>query len=210
MSDSLARLQASGVDTLAQRTVEVCLAQGVVKKVQQLASEREALEIEIERSKDREGEIVPKMGDGAEAIQRRDEIVAELEQLYDTMREHTGRITVAAVVSAGEWRQWVDQHPARETGTDSNGWPILSPYDLAVAGGFCNASALIERVGDFVTEWDGEPLGPGQWDWLKAKIAPGDLKSLATNVVRLYEEEGSRPLPKSSAGSSTTASSADS
>lgn len=211
MSDALARLQASGADTLAQATVEVCLAQGVVKEVEKLNGELAGIEFDLARmSGEGEGEAKPKMGSGAGLVSRKEAITAELERLYDVMREHTGRITVSKTIPAGDWRRWADANPARENGRDSNGWPIMSPFDLAVASGYCNASELMARLGDFVTEWQGEALSAGQWEWLEANIYPGELKAIARKVVGLYEGEGAKALPKSSPASSGTASTANS
>lgn len=205
MSESLAKLQASGTDTRPQQVIPVCLAQGVVKKVQVLTEELDNIEVELSRfGEDAEGEAPRKMASGGDLVSRRDEIGAEIERLYDVMREHTGRVTVAATISQGEWRRWADAHPAREDGRDANGWPVLRSYDMVVAGGYCDASALLDRVGDFVTEWDGEPLTSGQWEWLRDNIHPGDLKAVARAAVTLYEGEGAKALPKLSSASSAT------
>jgi hypothetical protein len=205
MSDALARLQASTADMVPQATVETCLAQGVVKRVQALADELSEMQLAAFRDAAEDApsdKPVRKMNQGHDP--RIDEIQAELESLQDVMRAHTGRVTVAATISQGEWRRWADANPAREEGRDSKGRPVVSAYDIGVTGGFCDGTALLARLGDFVTEWNGEPLSPGQWDWLAEKMPMGDQKQAARSVVSFYEVEGAKAVPKSRSVSSTT------
>jgi hypothetical protein len=144
-----------------------------------------------------------KMGQGAEDP-RVAEIQAELESLNDVMLEHTGRVTVAKTISQGDWRRWADANPPREEGRDAKGRPMISAFDIAVTGGSCNGSALLERLGDFVTEWNGEPLSEGQWDWLREQMPAGDQKEAARWVVSFYEVEGAKAAPKLPSGSPAT------
>ena len=198
MSYALSRLQASGVSTRVERTIGVCLAQGVVKQVEVLSAELSDLEFAAFRAADADDKPddapVRKMAQGADP--RIDEIKAELERLSDVMRENTGRLTLANTIPQGDWRRWADDHPARSEGRDENGFPLVDPYDIAVAAGYCHATALLDRLGDFVTEWEGEPLAPGQWEWLRENMHPGDLKAAARRVVEIYEGEGAKALPK--------------
>lgn len=204
MSDSLAKLLASPEATRPARTVPVCLAQGVPVQIGRLVDELEDLEVAAFRaSQDPEAssdQPKRKMAQGQDP--RIDEIKAEVERLNEVMRAHTGYVTVEGTISQGEWRLWADQNPAREIGRDDRGRPNLNAYDISVTGGYCSATALLARVGDFVTKWDGEPLSEGQWEALAAKAHPGDLKAVATAVVNIYEGEGARALPKSSTASS--------
>jgi hypothetical protein len=207
MSDALSRLQASAsaADIVPQATVETCLAQGLVKRVQELAEEKAALALEAFRTEPDDADSdkpVRKMGQGGDP--RIGEIDSELESLQDVMREHTGHVTVAKVISNGDWRRWADANPAREDGRDKRGRPIISAFDIGTTGGFCDGSALLARLGDFVTEWNGEPLSEGQWEWLSEKMPMGDQKVAAQLVVSFYEVEGAKAAPKSRSDSSTT------
>jgi uncharacterized small protein (DUF1192 family) len=200
MSDALAKLLASPDATRPERDVEVCLAQGIPSQISALAQELDELKAESFRSSadDSADKLLRKMGQSV--VPRIGELKAEIERLNVVMREHTGKLTVAKVLTQGDWRRWADANPAREDGRDGNGRPVLSGYDMSVTGGYCNATALLERLGEFATKWDGEPLSEGQWDALAAKAHPGDLKSAATAIVSIYEGDGAKALPKSSAG----------
>lgn len=209
MSKSIAELRASTRASLPRDQVPVCVAQGVVSDVEALAIEKTALERDLSRL-ERADETKPrKMAEGRdpgiEVIESRiAEIDQGLEALYDEMREHTGMVTLQAVAS-GDWRRWADDHPPREDkGTDDGGRPGLMVVDVEVGRGYVNATALIARLGDFVKEWNGDPITAEDWEWLAATAAPGDLKSLARRVVEMHEGEGKKALPKSSTGSSST------
>lgn len=196
MSDSLARLLASPNATRPERDVEVCLAQGIPSQIATLTEELAELEYAAHRGGEAKADGPPrKMSQGQDP--RIDELRAEIDRLNDVMREHTGRLTVAATIPQGDWRRWADANPAREEGRDEHGRPMFNAYDIQVTSGYCNATALLNRLGDFVTKWDGEPLVDGQWAALSTRAHPGDIKAAATEVVRIYEGEGARALPKS-------------
>lgn len=211
MSDALANLLASPDTARPERDVEVCLAQGIPSQIGALARELDELEAaEAVRSASDESADKPLRKMGQSQNPRIGEIKAEVDRLSEIMRKHTGKLSVAKVLSQGEWRRWADANPAREDGRDEHGRSVLNGYDLAVTGGYCNATALLERLGEFATKWDGEPLSEGQWDALAAKAHPGDLKSVATAVVSIYEGDGAKALPKSLLASSATLGTAES
>lgn len=210
MSDALANLLASPDTARPERDVEVCLAQGIPSQIGALAQELDELEAASFRGASEESADKPLRKMGQSQDPRVGEIKAEMERLSEVMRKHTGKLSVAKVISQGEWRRWADANPAREDGRDDHGRPVLNGYDMSVTGGYCNATALLERLGEFATKWDGEPLSEGQWDALAAKAHPGDLKSAATAVVSIYEGDGAKALPKSFSGSSATGSTGDS
>lgn len=189
MSKSLAQLRESSRTALPERTIEMCLSQGLVAEVQALEFEKRDLAIEISRPDD-EGDKKPRRKAGEQADPRLTEIDERLEVLYDEMREHTGRLVLAGVTS-GEWRLWADAHPARE---DNN-------FDDAVTFGFCNAADLMEALGSYAKSWNGTLLDKGDWDFIESKAAPGDLKNAAQNVVQMHEAVGA-VAPKSRKGSS--------
>lgn len=222
MSDALARLLASPTTSRPERDVDICLAQGIPaqigalgQKATELADELAELQAAAPGAPGADanaGQSPRKMAQGldpriTEIEAERDQTKAEIRRLSDIMREHTGKLTVAKTISQGEWRRWADANPAREDGRDDHGRPVLNGYDLLVTRGYCNATALLERLGDFATEWDGEPLAKGQWDALVATAHPGDLKAAAGEVVKIYEGDGAKALPKSLTGSFETPSS---
>lgn len=206
MSKSLAELRQSSRTSLPERTYELCLAQALVAEVQSLRDELDALEISISR-KDDEGEPRSdrKLSEGPPP--RIAEIKARLAALYDEMREHTGTVLLRGA-TAGEWRRWCDDNPVREDGRDARGRPIPLAIDESVAYGYCDASALMSRLGDFVVAWNGQPLGTGDWQWLEEKAPPGDIKEMARWVVQMHESVGVKALPKESRPSSSTEESA--
>lgn len=220
MSDTLAKLLASPDTKRPERDVDVCLAQGVPSQIGTLTQKVEDLEDEVIRlyaaapgprtADDDDSDKRPrKMAEKQDP--RIDEVKAEIEQhkaeiarLNEVMREHTGKLTVAETIAKGEWRRWRDENPGREVGRNEHGQPIMDPYDAMVTRGYCNASALLDRLGDFVVKWDGEPLSEGQWEAVSAKAHAGDLKAAAREVVGIYEGDGAKALPKSWLGSSVT------
>ena len=194
MSKSLAELRLSPDAALPERTYRICLAQKVVAKVFRLESEKSDLEVESERNADGEKKSNARAVDAPDP--RIAEIDAELAALYDVMRDHTGELLIRGV-DQGTWGRWTDQHPPREDNRrDEDG-----------AYGFCNADDLIADLGRYVVEHNGEPLGPGDWDFLKSKAAPGDLKEIARIVVQMHEVTGA--VPKSLNASSDSRSDAN-
>lgn len=200
MSKSLAELRQSSHASLPERTYELCLSQALVAEAQSLVEEKRALE--VGRASGDEPAPPRKMSEGKDP--RIKEIEARLDELQDEMREHTGELRLRGV-TAGEWRRWADAHPAREDGRDEKGRAVTLPFDEAVAYGYCDASALIARLGDFVVSWNGAELQTGDWEWLEEKTPAGDLKAIASIVVRMHEAAGVRPMGKSRSGSSATA-----
>jgi hypothetical protein len=77
-------------------------------------------------------------------------------------------------------------------GEDANGRPVLSPIDQTVTWGWCDSSALLDRLGKYAVAWNGEPLKPGEWDWIVDNAVPGDLKEACQRVVALHENVGER------------------
>lgn len=190
MSLSIEQMRSGGGNRRGTDALELCLAQHLVARVKALQFERAALVVEIERTEDGEKPSSLKLGQGANPP-RVEEIDAELGSLYDEMREHTGVLTLEAEPS-GEWIRWRDAHPARQNGEDAQGRPLINPIDQTVTWGWCDSSALLSRLGDFAAEWNGEPLKPGEWDWIVDNAVPGDLKEACQRVVALHENVGER------------------
>lgn len=183
MPKSLAELRASNHAALPERTMELCLSQALVSEVEALDIEKRSLSIETARKDGEDGP--PGRKSGPPADPRVAEIDARLEELYDEMREHTGQLVLRAT-TGGEWRRWVDAHPAR----------VDDKFDEGVAFGYCNASDLLATLGDYAVSWNGTDLGEGDWEFIENRAAPGDLKLACQTVVQMHEAGGLK-APKS-------------
>lgn len=202
MSKSIAELRASAKATLPEWTYEMCLSQALVAEVQKLQAEKAQREVDAKREQPESGTATKrKMAEGADP--RIEEIEERLEALYDEMREHTGTLLIRAE-TAGEWRRWCDAHPPREDGRDERGRPVVLAVDESVSYGFCDASALMARLGDFAVTWNGAELQAGDWQWIEERAAGGDLKEIARQVVLMHEGPGAKAAPKLQNTSSET------
>jgi hypothetical protein len=184
MPKSLAELRASSHAALPERTMELCLSQALVSEVEALDIEKRSLSVETARKDGEESGPKPRKADPP-ADPRVAEIDARLEELYDEMREHTGQLVLRAT-TGGEWRRWVDAHPAR----------VDDKFDEGVAYGYCNASDLLAALGDYAVSWNGTPLSEGDWEFIENRAAPGDLKVACQTVVQMHEAGGLK-APKS-------------
>lgn len=174
MSKSLAELRQSPRVGLPERSYRLCLAPKLVAEVQSLLSDLEDAQIAaVAQAEGDEGAAKPKrMGDASPAAKIR----ARLQELQSELDEHTGSLTLRGW-DEGAWRLWVAEHPARKD----------NARDEQLAYGCCNADALIDSLAEFAHAWNGEPLGPGDWEFLRTNAAPGDVKALAQLVVIMHE-----------------------
>lgn len=174
MSKTLAELRQSERVGLPKRTYSLCLAPALVDEVRQLVEQLE--EAQAVSAAQREGDATTapprRAGESSPVLAIRDRLRA----LREEMAEHTGELTMQGVTE-GEWRAWVDEHPARE----DNG------RDRRVAFGYCNADDLIDELGSYAHAWNGDKLTPGDWDFIRANAAPGDIKELVQAVVSMHE-----------------------
>ena len=103
-----------------------------------------------------------------------------IESLIGEVAANEGELRVRAT-SDGEWRRWVDAHPPRVEG--ETGYR----RDVDVAGGYCNADALIDDLGLWASSWDGEPLSDGDWaNVLAPSIDGARLAKVATSIVEMH------------------------
>lgn len=176
MSKSLADLRADKPTARPERSLTVCLRPDLVARVQALTSELANLP-EPERPK------VRKMAEASTPEHpRAGEIRDELDALLVEVGEHEGEIVVRANLDDGEWRRWADAHPARPEGQAGH------DRDNTVTGGFANADDLIDTLAAYVTTWNGEPLGEGDWAAIFAPVVPlGDKQEMARLIVAMYE-----------------------
>jgi hypothetical protein len=198
MPKSLADLKAKP-KSLPTRAVRICLDQEAVADVQRLDREKSDLLLDAQRggvTEDGERTGPPRRtGEGA-APPRLAEIDAELEALFDRMRESEGDLLLRAI-GGGEWQRFKDDHPAREG----------NKTDEEVAYGLCDSSALLADLSRYVAAWNDETLGPDDWrDWFSAQVAPADLRELCSEVVQLHESRVRVPKARSTDSSATPAS----
>ena len=193
MPKSLADLKAIP-KSLPTRTVRICLDQEAVADVQRLDNEKRDLLLDAARSAPEDGErTAPPLRLGESATPPRvAEIDAELEALFERMRESEGDLLLRAI-TGGEWLRFKDEHPPREG----------NKTDDEVTYGLCDSGALLANLGRFVAAWEGEGFGAGDWDGFADHVAPADLRELCSEVVQLHEARVRVPKARSTASSET-------
>lgn len=186
MSKSIADLRAEKSTLRPRRIYRAVVGDGqkYVAETQQLTGEMETLQIKHAAIEEAEQQKPRKTGEGVSpdltAIRERVEAIkARLAELADLMGEYDGDLTVEATKSDGDWEQWRIANPAR--GEDEPG----HRDDLVLTGGHCNSDALIADLAAYVVAWNGEPLGPGDFEALN--LLRPDKKVIAAMVDGLYE-----------------------
>lgn len=179
MSKSIAELRANKPSSRPQRTTALCLAPHLIAEVQRLSTEHDNLGL---TPTDPEADGPPQRVGGDEKSKRAKQIRARLEELFAEMVEYEGELTLAANLTDGEWRRWTNEHPARAEGEPGH------DRDQRVTVGFCDADALIDKLGEFVHSWNSEPITAGDWaEVFEPVVASADKADLAMRVVELYE-----------------------
>lgn len=190
---TLAELRAKKANTLPTHTQRITLDQTLLADVERLHAEKADLLREAQRQT-QDGQPDPaaanrKMAEGLPP--RVAEINAELAEIHDQLRASEGDLLLRAI-RGHEWQAWKDAHPPREDNVT----------DRDVAFGVCNATDLLNDLGQFAVSWNGEEFSEGDWDgWFRDQIAPGDLREIVSAVVAMHEMSGVR-IPKSSSVSS--------
>lgn len=199
MPKTIAEMRASQSVGLPERPVPICFAQKIVAQVQSLNAEHDALmeKFALEEAK---AKRPIRAGEGRPA--RVEEILDELEVLFEEMREHTGTLTLRGI-SGGAWRRWVADHPVRQIGLTDQGAPIWNPVDEELAYGYCNADALFDDLRTYAKAWNGDPVNDSDWEFILEFAAPGDLNEAVKTVVQMHEFVGAK-APLSRRPSSTT------
>lgn len=177
MSKSLADLRAQRPQSRPERSLTVCLAPHLVAEVQQLTEESTRLKpLEADES-----DTAPRrMGQGEHP--RAVEIRERLAALLDEMAEHEGELRVRASRTDGEWRNWANEHPARDEGEPGH------DRDQRVSYGLCDSDALLDDLATYAYSWNGEPLGDGEFAALiEPSLGSPDKAEMARAVVSMYE-----------------------
>lgn len=182
---SLKELREAPVN-LPERPVELCLAQGLLGRIEALENERDDVLQATQKTPRRQSSGPPNTSG----------IEKQIEGLLDEMRENTGTLIVRAVES-GEWRTWAIEHPARDA--DEPGGAL----DRRIGYSAVNVDDLINEMERWAYSWNGEPLEPGEFEEvILPRAANGDLLELCRQVVLLHEGPGA--VPKSRGTSSTS------
>ena len=204
MSKSLADLRAAKdrKPSLPTRIVKVCLDQDLLADIQRLTAERRDLAVsaavadDADEAKSAEdgSDGPPQRLAGPPPPPRLAEIDAELEPLYERLRETEGELLIRAG-DGGAWLRWKDAHQAREG----------NELDDRLAYGYCNASDLASDLGKYVVGWEGDDFGPGEWDdWFAAKVAPADIGAIVSAVVEVHEARVTAPKSPSTSSAPPT------
>lgn len=182
MPKTLAEMRAAGVVRRPRQSLSLCLAPDLVAKAQVLLRQR--LDIDPEYGIDPEDRVDqgPRRINDPKTVRLR-EINDQLASLDAEMAEHTGELTLQAI-DPGEWRRWCDQNPPRDASKKAE-----SLRDNHVAGGYCNADALLADLRKYAVEFNGEQIGDDDWEFIAANAAAGDLKEAARTVVAMHEQD---------------------
>lgn len=174
MTRSLAELRADKPKSRPERSKSLFLAPDLMAEFEALTRDLDAVVVDASAGPRRKGQ-----GESPDAVAIRKRMADLLEQMAD----HEGEIRLRANLTDGEWRRWCNAHPAREEG--------VAGYerDQRVTFGFCNADDLLDELGAYVHEWNGEPMSPTDWtDILEPVVSTADKASLATAVITMYEQ----------------------
>lgn len=177
MSKSLAEMRNSPKVARPRRSYQVCLAGALMAEMQSLANELADL---TTRTFGSDGESRPPSRVNSPETARIAELRGRMTELDDEMAEHTGEVMLEGI-DDGEWDRWVDEHPARGDGNKG------SARDIRVAGGICDADALIADLPRYMVEWNGEPLSDEDRKFVFTSIAGGDKKEMAQLVIVMHE-----------------------
>jgi len=185
MPKSLADLRAQKRSSRPERSYTACLAPDLIAEVQALTEELDRLPQAsvVDDESDQSG---PPRRVGQGEHPRATEIRARMGELLDEMADYEGELRVRATKTDGEWRQWVNEHPARDEDQPGH------KRDLEVTGGYCSADALIDDLATYAVAWNGEPLNSGDWDE-SITLTNGDKKKIANLVVAMYETDLNLP-----------------
>lgn len=183
MAKKLAELRSEG-PARPERSLVVVVGEGV-RHVAAIMQMQDQLEAAVTRMTTDGGPRKMSEGVPGEVTELRDKIAAEA----TAMGEYEGTLLIRATRPDGDWRRWCNEHPPRAVDTpgrdrdvELTGW---SDGSRSVAR--CNADALLLDLDTYVVEWEGEPLGEGDFDRLG--ISGPDQKQIARLVVDMYENE---------------------
>lgn len=209
MTKTVAELRANKPTGRPLRTMSVCLKPELMAEVQALTAEHDRLLALVPAPVDEDGDEKDgppgRMGgespeakrERADAEAQVSEIRDRLAALLDEMAEYEGEMTLRANLSDGEWRRWLNAHPARSEGEPGH------ERDDRVTVGFCNADALIDDLGTFVHQWNGEHITATDWaEVFEPAIGTADKATMATRIVELYESRLDFPRLRSGLSSS--------
>lgn len=103
--------------------------------------------------------------------------------IRERMQRHTVRLSLRGK-SAGEWRRWVSEHPARDKDDDPAGFE----RDRRYAAGFCDLDALVGDLHLWVVKYDDDAPSDEWWQVVSENGAPAHLRDAASRVVQMHEQ----------------------
>lgn len=157
-----------------ERVYQLCLRLDLMAEVDALQQEWSSLRI-TEAAVD--PDLAPPKRKGEGGNPRAEEVRQQLAALRDQLEDSTGDLRLRAMRD-GEWRQWSNDHQAREDDV----------RDDQVAFGVCNADDLANDLGLWAIAWNGDDLAAGEWDrFFAPNLSGGDLKALVQMVVLMQE-----------------------
>lgn len=183
MSKSLADLRANPPQARPERSTSVCLKPDIVAEIQSLTSEFAGLGLPTRRRDPEKSERPRRIAEGPPPEPpRAQEIRDRLDELIAEMAENEGEMRLRAVKTDGDWRMWVNAHPAR--GEDEPGYD----RDVRVTRGICNADDLIDDLATYAVAWNGEEFTGNDYATIfEPVLGSGDKAEMARTVVAMYE-----------------------
>lgn len=157
-----------------------------VAELQALTAENDGLLLLHEAGLQQQGPR--KISERPEPPARVAEIRQRIAAITQLMDDYEGDLTITRTKSDGDWAQWKLEHPAREEGDPAHAEDELVGHE-------CNAADLLDDLATYVTHWNGEPLGPGDFDALELMRA--ERKEIAQIVVGMYERGANLPKLRS-------------
>ena len=187
MPKTIAQLRTSPDVGQAESVFPVCLNGKLTARLQVLLAELQQLRFELDQlpradpdkpdTSRRMTDIDPRPAKQAEVDAKH----AEAEAVRAQMEEDLVEVLLRTKPS-GEWMEWEATHPPREGSAD----------DMRIGSNF---DALLVALPEWIAAVSGEPMAPGDSEWLMATANHGDLKEMVATVARM--QNGGISVPKS-------------
>ena len=158
-----------------ERTYQLCLRLDLMAEVDALNQEWSSLRVASAAADEDENKPRKRLGEGGNP--RAEDVRQRLAELRDELEDSTGDLRLRAIRDGG-WRQWLNEHPAREDDV----------RDEQVAFGVCNADDLANDLSRWAVAWNGDDLQGDDWDRIfSPNVGGGDRKALVSMVVLMQE-----------------------
>lgn len=174
MAKTLAELRQSPHVGLPQRHYPLCIAGKLVAQCEELGAELDELEAQIEKYGDKDGGA-PRVGAKSPRVQAQaayDAKLAEFEAAREEMNDHLADVLLQAK-EGHDWRAFVAARPARED----------QVLDQRLGA---NIDQIIADMPEFIVTVSGDPLEPGDWEFMRKNAADGDLRGMVGLLVDMH------------------------